>query len=93
MSGSFSLQTSSMGQFKWKANMLTGKNLELRDASGRKVAAIQSSKTPGGKELVISVPYDNAFLELVLLSGMTAKAMNKSENEAAVEILGSILGA
>jgi hypothetical protein len=29
----------------------------------------------------------------VLLSGMTAKAMNKSENEAAVEILGSILGA
>ncbi|KAJ6048784.1 uncharacterized protein N7446_011467 [Penicillium canescens] len=93
VSGHFSFQTSSTGRLKWKANMLSGKNLELHDASGRKMATIQPSGTSGEKKLEVSVSHDSRFLELVLLSGMTAKAMNKAENETAVEILGSILGA
>ena len=93
MSGNFSLHTPSMGRLKWKADVLSGKNLELHDASGRKVATAKSSRISGEMELGILVPHDSRFLELVLLSGMTAKAMNKAENEAAVEILGSILGA
>ncbi|KAJ5320682.1 hypothetical protein PENANT_c073G09244 [Penicillium antarcticum] len=93
MSGHFSLQTSFTGRLKWKTNMLSGRILELHDTSGTKIATIQPSKTSGEKELEIYVPHDGQFLELVLLSGMTAKAMTKAENEAAVEVLGSILGA
>jgi hypothetical protein len=82
-----------MGRLKWKTDMLSWKTLELHDASGRKMGTIQSSKIKGEKELEILVPHDSHFLELVLLSGMTAKAMNKAENEAADKILGAILGA
>ena len=47
ISGHFSFWTSSTGRLKWKANMLSGKKLELHDASGRKMAAIQPSGTSG----------------------------------------------
>ena len=91
-SGSFALESPTMGNLKWKLDM-TLRNLELRDASGTKLAKFHSGKASGEKILDILVPHDSRFLELVLLSGLTARMKNKSEMEAAGEILSAILGA
>jgi hypothetical protein len=92
MSGTCTLEKPTMGKLKWKLDM-TLKTLELRDASGTKLARLYSGKASGEKILDILVPHDTWFLELVLLSGLTARMKNKTEMEAAGEILSSILGA
>jgi hypothetical protein len=90
MSGSFAIESPTKGILKWKLDMSL-KNLELRDASGTKLAKFHSGKE-GEKILDILVPHDSHFLDLVLLSGLTARMKNKSELEVAGDILSTILG-
>ncbi|CAI7571882.1 unnamed protein product [Penicillium crustosum] len=76
LSGSFTLESPVTGQLKWKLDML---------------AKLRPGKS-GEKVLEILVSHDIRFLELVLLSGWTARTMNKSVTEATVEILSSVVG-
>ncbi|KAJ5530255.1 hypothetical protein N7527_003648 [Penicillium freii] len=91
LSGSFTLESPATGQLKWKPDMLTGRNMELQDATGKKLAKLRPGKS-GEKVLEILVSHDSRFLELVLLSGWTARTMNKSVMEATGEILSSVVG-
>ncbi|CAI7568610.1 unnamed protein product [Penicillium viridicatum] len=83
--------SSKIRQLKWKPDMLTGRNMELQDATGKKLAKLRPGKS-GEKVLEILVSHDSRFLELVLLSGWTARTMNKSVMEATGEILSSVVG-
>lgn len=93
MSGNATVQTPSMGKLKWKLDVMTLKNLELRDESGTKLAKYYSGKTSGEKVLEILVPHDIRFLELVLLSGFATKTLNKNSLETTGEVFSSIVGA
>lgn len=92
LSGNFTLESPATGQLKWKLDMLTGRNMELQDATGKKLAKLRPGKS-GEKVFEILVSHDSRFFELVLLSGWTARTMNKSVTEATGEILSSIIGA
>ncbi|OQE36116.1 hypothetical protein PENCOP_c012G00050 [Penicillium coprophilum] len=81
LSGNFTLESPVTGQLKWKLDMLTGRNMELQDATGNKLAKLRPGKS-GEKVLEILVPHDSRFFELVLFSGWTARTMNKSVTEA-----------
>lgn len=93
MSGSATLETTSMGKLKWKLDSMTMKNLELQDSSSTKLAKFRSGKAFGEKILDILVPHDIRFLELALLSGMTTRKLNKTAVKATEEVLSSVLGA
>ncbi|KAJ5150409.1 uncharacterized protein N7500_010598 [Penicillium coprophilum] len=92
LSGNFTLESPVTGQLKWKLDMLTGRNMELQDATGNKLAKLRPGKS-GEKVLEILVSHDSRFFELVLFSGWTARTMNKSVTEATAEVLGAVLGA
>ncbi|KAJ5810782.1 hypothetical protein N7447_010298 [Penicillium robsamsonii] len=92
LSGNFTLESPAIGKLKWKLDVLTGRNMELQDATGQKLAKLRPGKS-GEKVLEILVSHDSRFLELVLLSGWTARTMNKSMTEATGEILGAVVGA
>lgn len=91
LSGSFTFESPATGQLKWKLDMLTGRNMDLQDATGKRLAKLRPGKS-GEKVLEILVSHDSRFLELVLLSGWTARTMNKSVTEATGEILSSVVG-
>jgi hypothetical protein len=93
ISANFTLETPAMGRLKWKLDMLTGRNMELHDVIGQKLAKLRPAKNTGEKVLEILVSHDSGFFELVLLSGLTARSMNKSMTEATGEILTAVLGA
>ncbi|CAI7594444.1 unnamed protein product [Penicillium discolor] len=76
LSGSFTFESPATGQLKWKLDML---------------AKLRPGKS-GEKVLEILVSHDSRFFELVLLSGWTARTMNKSVTEATGEILSSVVG-
>ena len=65
--------------------------MDLQDATGKRLAKLRPGKS-GEKVLEILVSHDIRFLELVLLSGWTARTTNKSVTEATVEILSSVVG-
>ncbi|CAI7643331.1 unnamed protein product [Penicillium glandicola] len=90
-SGNSTIESPSTGQLKWKVDMLTGRHMELQDATGKVLAKLRPGKS-GEKVLEIFVPHDSRFFELVLLSGWTARTMNKSVTEATGEIVGSVVG-
>ncbi|KAJ5373709.1 hypothetical protein N7517_005715 [Penicillium concentricum] len=92
LSGNFTLESPATGQLKWKLDMLTGRNMELQDVIGKKLAKLRPGKS-GEKVLEILVSHDSRFFELVLLSGWTARTMNKLVTEATGEVLGAIVGA
>ncbi|KAJ5786981.1 hypothetical protein N7457_001971 [Penicillium paradoxum] len=92
MSGNCTLDSPTLGRLKWKANMLTGKKMELHDAAGHTLAKFRSGNQKGEKMLEIFMANDSPFFELVMLSGLTAKTA-KSITEATGEMLGAILGA
>ena len=92
MSGSFSLDAPSAGRLKWKAGGLSGKTLELRDSAGERVAEF-GSKGFSGEKYVEMRPGDEYFVELVLLSAMTARMVNRTVSEASSEVVSSVLGA
>jgi hypothetical protein len=91
LSGSFAIESPTNGKLKWRLDM-SMRNLELRDPAGTKLAEIHSGKA-GEKIVDILVPHDSRLLDLVLLSGLTARMKHRSEMEAAGEILSGILGA
>lgn len=92
MSGSFSLESGSIGRLKWKTDGLSGKTLELWDQSGTRIAEFGSRGHFKGEKYIDMVPGDEYFVELVLLSGMTVRAVNKTIDEAAMEAVGSVVG-
>jgi hypothetical protein len=92
LSGNCTLESPAAGQLKWRPDMLTGRNMQLQDATGRKLAKLRPGKS-GEKLLEILVSHDSPFFEMVLLSGWTARAINKSVTEATGEILSSVIGA
>lgn len=91
MSGDFSIESTPMGKLKWGANKMTGTGLELRDSVGNKVAQIKSGGKEG-KRLEILVPWSEQLVDLVVLSGMAAKAMNKKTMEAMSEVIQAVAG-
>ncbi|KAL3955939.1 hypothetical protein ACCO45_008785 [Purpureocillium lilacinum] len=82
MSGSITLESPVTGKMKLKPNPMTGTGLGMYDASGNKVAKIRSGGGFGDKQLEIYVPGDGMFIEVVLLSFMTAKMLNKIVGDA-----------
>ncbi|CAP85503.1 Pc20g01740 [Penicillium rubens Wisconsin 54-1255] len=92
LSGNYALESPAVGQLKWRPDMFTGRDMQLQDATGRKLAKLRPGKS-GEKLLEILVSHDSSFSEIVLLSGWTARAMTKSVTEATGEILSSVVGA
>ncbi|KAJ5179475.1 hypothetical protein N7492_002685 [Penicillium capsulatum] len=92
MSGSFSLDHKCMGPVKWKTDGISGKTLELRDRSGTRLAKF-GSRGHSGEKYIEMVAGDECFVELVLLSGMTARAVNKTISEATAEVMSPVVGA
>jgi hypothetical protein len=90
LSGNYTVECPPMGRLKWKVDQLTAKSMELVDESGWTLAKLR----PTGKEKVLEilVPCDDFFVELVLLSGMAAKAGTKGQMEIASEIIQGIVG-
>ncbi|GJN71669.1 hypothetical protein VFPFJ_02349 [Purpureocillium lilacinum] len=93
MSGSITLESPVTGKMKLKPNPMTGTGLGMYDASGNKVAKIRSGGGFGDKQLEIYVPGDGMFIEVVLLSFMTAKMLNKIVGDAVGEAVSSVVTA
>ncbi|KAG4413587.1 hypothetical protein IFR04_013289 [Cadophora malorum] len=93
LSGNFTL-VSPIGKFKWGVNQITGTGLELKDSSGTKLASLRSAGFPGSGErkLELVVPVDDIFLELIVLSAMTAKTSQKGTNDAVGEVVSAVAG-
>lgn len=82
-----------VGKLKWQPNQTTGMGLELRDASGLKVAKLKSTGfCSGDRVFEMMVPCDPRFLDLVVLSGWAVRADMDKDNSAVAEILGAVLG-
>ncbi|PVH74868.1 hypothetical protein DL98DRAFT_575422 [Cadophora sp. DSE1049] len=94
LSGNFTL-VSPVGKFKWTVNQITGTGLELKDGAGMKLASLRSAGFPGSGErkLELFVPCDDMFLELIVLSAITAKTSQKGTNEAIGEVVSAVAGA
>jgi hypothetical protein len=90
-SGECKFEHPTMGQMKWKPDMFSSSKMELRDGSGRRVATFGKGKS-GEKTLEI-IQGDPYFMELVLISGITAINLNKGMTEVVGELLGGVLGA
>ena len=91
-SGSCTLESPTAGQLKWIPDMFTGRSMQLQDATGRKLAKLRPGESDE-KLLEVFVSHNSPFFEFILLSGWTARTMNKSSTETTGEILSSILGA
>ncbi|KAK0104371.1 hypothetical protein ONS95_004667 [Cadophora gregata] len=94
LSGNFTL-VSPAGKFKWTVNQITGSGWELKDAAVMKLASMRSAGFPGSGErkLELFVPCDDLFLELIVLSAITAKTSQKDTVEAVGEVVGAVVGA
>ncbi|UNI17270.1 hypothetical protein JDV02_003627 [Purpureocillium takamizusanense] len=96
MSGSVTLESPVTGKMKLKPNPMTGTGLALYDSSGNKVAKIRSGGGGGfgdKKQLEIYVPCDGMFIEVILLSFLTAKMLNKIVGDAVGEAVTSVVTA
>jgi hypothetical protein len=90
-SGDFKFDHPTMGHMRWKADMFSSSKMELRDESGRRIATFGKGKM--GEKTLEVIPGDPYFIELVLLSGITAISLNKGITEFAVEAFSTIVGA
>ena len=82
--------TSSMGKFKWKSDSLAGNAIALTDGSSMKLARYMP-----GERLEVLVPCDDHFLDLVVVTALSAAAIMKKDGEnaeAAGEIISALLG-
>ncbi|KAK5798677.1 hypothetical protein VI817_004967 [Penicillium citrinum] len=79
------------GHMKWKADMISSSKMELRDGHGRQVATFGKGKS--GEKTLDIMQGDPYFMELVLLSGITAINLNKGMGDAAMEVFSAIAGA
>ncbi|OAQ66699.1 hypothetical protein VFPPC_14366 [Pochonia chlamydosporia 170] len=89
MSGNYTLESPVTGRMKWKLSEMSGTSLYLHDAAGNVVAKLKSAH--GDKVLEFYVPCDDIFAEAVVFSAATAKVINSTNNEAAAEVISSIL--
>jgi hypothetical protein len=94
LSGDFTLDCIPLGTWKWTVNKLTGSSMKLCDNFGNKLAEYKSVgiSKPGEKRLEILVPCDKFFVELVVLSVVTAKSVIKTTDNAILEGLEAIAG-
>ena len=92
LTGNFTVDDAHWGKLKWHTNQLTGRSLELRDRSGQPLARLKALGFPGSgqKKLEILVPFDKQFLDMVVLTGAVAKALEKTEVAELVEVFGGI---
>jgi hypothetical protein len=94
LSGDFTLDCVPLGTWKWTVNKPTGSSMKLCDNFGIKLAEYKSVgiSKPGEKRLEILVPCDKFFVELVVLSVVTAKSVIKTTDNAILEGLEAITG-
>ena len=93
LTGDFSMTCPPLGKLKWKVSKLTGSPMVLCGTVGDRLAEIKSTgkfRFRGDKLLEISVPCDEFFVELVVLSAIAAKALSKAENKAAVGVIDAL---
>ena len=80
----------SMGEFKWDSDSLLSSTIALADGSGMKLARYKA-----GARLDVLVSCDDAFLDLVVLSALSAagiKAKDDKNGEIAGEIISALVG-
>ncbi|KAF2096261.1 hypothetical protein NA57DRAFT_79028 [Rhizodiscina lignyota] len=95
MSSSFNFECHPMGKLKWAASQMSGsESLALHDHSGNKLARLKSAKSSGTgeKQLEILVPCDDFFIDLVLLSGMVAMTLTKTNEDSVMEVVQQLAG-
>ncbi|SPJ93251.1 uncharacterized protein FTOL_13857 [Fusarium torulosum] len=86
----FIVEPPSYGRLEWKGDSLLGSGLSLYKASGEKVATIKS----GGilnhreKQLLVFVPCDGYYIEMVLLTAIAAIKLDKRADDIAFKLLG-----
>lgn len=93
MSGDLTLE-SPAGKFKWEVNHLKDGLVELFDGSLFKLARLKIGGLYRNAEetLEILCPCNDYMLDLVLLSGMVAKAQTETMEETALEVFRGIIG-
>lgn len=85
---------SARGTLRWKVNGVTGSMSKLVDGQGGTLAKCKSGGIPGmGKKSVeIYVPCDQQLFELILLSFMAARELNKQNEEVVSEVVQAVTG-
>ncbi|RKL21760.1 hypothetical protein BFJ68_g2072 [Fusarium oxysporum] len=85
----FIVESPSYGRLVWKGDSLLGSGLSLYKTSGEKVATIKS----GGilnyreKQLLLFVPCDVYYVEMVLLTAIAAMKLDKRADDIAFKLL------
>ena len=94
MGDKFTLE-SSKGKLAWKVDQMTGKLSDLKDKRGRRVAKYNGGDLPGmgGRSLDVGVPCDQELFELILLSVMAARALNKQNMKVGLKVFKMAMGA
>jgi hypothetical protein len=86
------VQSPNYGRLEWKPHPVTRTGLYLHDAAGRKVAAFKSNGVMNlkQKQLLVFIPCDGYYLEMVLMTALAAKALDKTVEEIALEAVGAV---
>jgi hypothetical protein len=85
----FVVESPSYGRLEWKGDSLLGSGLSLYKGSGEKIATVKS----GGilnhreKQLLVFVPCDGYYAEMVLLTAVAALKLDKRADELAYKLL------
>jgi hypothetical protein len=92
----FTLECLPLGTWKWKVNKLTGSSMKLCDTNrgNEVVAELKSVGTfrVEEKRLEILVPCDSFFVEMVLLSAVTANEVMKATDSAILHVFEAAAG-
>ncbi|RGP81173.1 hypothetical protein FLONG3_710 [Fusarium longipes] len=85
----FVVESPSYGRLEWKGNSFLGSGLSLFKTSGEKIATVKS----GGilnrqeKQLLVFIPCDESFIEMVLLTAVASLKLDKRADELAYKLL------
>lgn len=90
----FTIQ-SPRGRFKWSIDQMKGCLGKMKDEQGTVVARYKGGDLPGVGErgVEICVPCDQELFELVVLSMMAGRALNKKNVKVGMKFLEHALGA
>ncbi|WZH50280.1 hypothetical protein QYS62_011524 [Fusarium acuminatum] len=85
----FVVESPSYGRLVWKGDSLLGSGLSLYKVSGEKVATIKSSGILNyrEKQLLVFVPCDGYYVEMVLLTAVAAMKLDKRADDIAFKLL------
>ncbi|KAI9158871.1 hypothetical protein HJFPF1_06871 [Paramyrothecium foliicola] len=85
------VESQQYGRLEWKPNSL-GLGLYLHDQNGNKVAAYKSNglKNLGEKQVLVFVPCDGYYLEMIVLTAIAAKQLDRNVEEVVGEIAGAV---